>query len=152
MSDRKTHPVDPTKVKSGDLMAFTYYTRIKSTGNRGEMLVVEDLHSNMSQITITGKELVERSASADQYHEEEKVTKTHAAEILINSPNRPLTVCFDKADGSERILRGKLIKPEPLMGRSMCEDLETTDKNRARLVDHRTIHWIIVDGVKYVVK
>ena len=58
-----------------------------------------------------------------------------------------------KQDGTERTLRGKLVKPEPLLGRSMVEDLDSDDKkNRLRQVDHRTINWLVVDGVKYTVK
>jgi hypothetical protein len=153
MSDeRKTNKVDPTKVKVGDLMAFTYYVKIKKSNSNGEDLLVEDLDNGGSEIRVQGKELVTSSYSADQFAEEEKVTKTRAAEILINSPNRPLTVSFQKQDGTERVMRGRLVAPEPLLGRSMVEDLETTDKNRLRQVDHRTINWIIVDGVKYTVK
>lgn len=152
MSDRKQNPVDPRQVSPGHLMAFTYYVKVETTQHNGENLLVNDLDNNNQRININGAELVKRSYSADQYAEEEKVSKTQAAEILVNSPNRPLTVSFDKADGTERVLRGRLIKPEPLLGRSMVEDLETTDKNRVRQVDHRTIRFLIVDGVKYVVK
>lgn len=152
MSDRKQNPVDPRQVSPGHLMAFTYYVKVETTQHNGENLLVNDLDNNNQRININGAELVKRSYSADQYAEEEKVSKTQAAEILVNSPNRPLTVSFDKADGTERVLRGRLIKPEPLLGRSMVEDLETTDKNRVRQVDHRTIRFLIVDGVKYIVK
>ncbi len=151
-TERKTHKVDPAKVKKGDLMAFTYYVKIKSSNRNGEELLVEDLDNGLSEIRVQGKDLVVSSHSADQFAEEEKVTKTRAAEILINSPNRPLTVCFLKADGTERVLRGRLIAPEPLLGRSMVEDLETLDKNRLRQVDHRTIKFLVVDQVKYIVK
>lgn len=152
MTDRNTHKVDPSKVKVGDLMAFTYYVKIKKTEQSGEQLLVEDLDNGLSEIQVRGKDLIVGSRSADQFAEEEKVSKTKAAEILINSTNRPLTVSFMKADGTERILRGRLIAPEPLLGRSMVEDLETFDKNRLRQVDHRTINFLVVDGVKYVVK
>lgn len=152
MTDRTTHKVDPTKVKVGDLMAFTYYVKIKKTEQHGEQLLVEDLDNNLSEIQVRGKDLIVGSKSADQFAEEEKVSKTRAAEILINSANRPLSVSFLKADGTERILRGRLVAPEPLLGRSMVEDLETMDKNRLRQVDHRTINWITVDGTRYVVK
>jgi hypothetical protein len=49
---------------------------------------------------------------------------TRIAEILITSPNRPLTVCFTKKDGTERVLRGRWIAQEALMGRSFVEDLD----------------------------
>ena len=40
-----------------------------------------------------------------------------------------------------------------LLGRSLCEDLDLPEgRNRLREVDHRTIKYLIVDGVKYVVK
>lgn len=153
MSDRKSNAVDHGKVKKGDLMAFTYWCRVQDVRRGGDELIVADLDNNETEIRIEGKELIVRSFSADQYAEEEKVTKTQAAELLVSSPNRPLTVSFVKQDGNERVLKGRLVKPEPLLGRSMVEDLESKDaKNRLRQVDHRTINWLIVDGVKYVVK
>lgn len=147
-NDRVVHAVVPSKIKSNDLMAFVYWAKVqKSTANR---LDVKNVDSDM-EFQVHGTELMERGFSADQYAEEIKVSKTRAAELLLGSHNRPLTVCFEKADGEERTLRGRLVSAEPLLGRSMCEDLDITDKNRLRLVDHRTIRWLIVEGVRYVV-
>jgi hypothetical protein len=151
--ETKVNPVEPANVKVGDLMAFVYYTRVKNSDTRQEKLVVEDVY-NGKEFSVFGNQLISSSFSADQFSEEIKVTKTKAAEILVGSVNRPFSVSFDKADGSERVLRGKLVAPEPLLGRSMVEDLDlaASEKNRLRQVDHRTINWIIVEGVKYTVK
>ena len=149
--EKKSHKVVAAQVKPNDLMAFIYYVKVKSTTN-GDAIVVANLDDEMKEIHIQGKQLVENGLSADQNHEEVKVSKTRAAEILVSSHNRPLTVSFQKADGTERVLRGRLIQPEPLLGRSMVEDLDVTDKNRLRQVDHRTINYLIVDCIKYTVK
>ena len=148
--DRTVHKVDAKKVKSGDIMAFVYYAKIKSADfNR---LKVQSVGEDKTEFDVNGRDLIENGFSADQFFEETKVTKTKAAEILISSHNRPMTVCFEKADGGERTLRGKLVAPEPLLGRSMMEDFDIESGHRLRLVDHRTIRWLIVEGVKYVVK
>ena len=144
------HKVEASKIESGDLMAFVYYGKIKDV--KPNLLKVQSLGSSGMDFQIQGKELIENGFSADQFTEEVKVTKTKAAETLISSHNRPLTVCFEKTDGSERIMRGRLVTPEPLLGRSMVEDLDIVDGHRLRLVDHRTIKYLIVEGVKYVVK
>uniref|UniRef100_B8HYX3 Uncharacterized protein n=1 Tax=Cyanothece sp. (strain PCC 7425 / ATCC 29141) TaxID=395961 RepID=B8HYX3_CYAP4 len=149
---RKHNKVVPDNVKVNDLMAFTYYGTIKSIQKDGKQLIVSGLDSGMSDFSIEGEELITNAHSADQYTEEEKVSKTKAAEILITSVNRPFTVCFKKKDGSERILRGRLVEPEPLLGRSHVEDLDIKDGDRLRQVDHRTLIYLIVDGVKYIVK
>lgn len=152
-SERRIEKVDPAKVKKGDLLAFTYYTLVKEVQDGGKKLIVADVDNKGSEIGIQGLELVERSHSSDFFVDEEKVGKIHAAEILVGSQHRPFTVCFEKQDGSERVLRGRLIRPEPLLGRSMVEDLEEADqKKRLKQVDHRTIKFLIVDGVKYIVK
>lgn len=153
MEDRKINKVQPSKVAVNDLMAFVNYVKVKQVLNGGEELIVTDLDHNNRNIKIAGKDLVENSLSADQSEETVKVSKTEAAEILISLHNRPFTVSFEKADGKERVLRGRLIKHEALLGRSMVEDLdEPADKNRVRQVDHRTINWITVEGVRYQVK
>jgi hypothetical protein len=155
MKDRKLNNVIPSKVKANDLMAFVNYVKVKQVLAGGEELIVTDLDHNKKDIKISGKDLVANSLSADQYDATEKVTKTEAAEILITLHNRPFTVSFEKADGSERLLRGRLVKHEALLGRSMVEDLDEpadTPKGRVRQVDHRTLKFIICEGVKYLVK
>ena len=162
MKDRTINEVIPSKVKTNDLMAFVNYVKVKSVMAGGDELIVTDLDHNKRDIKIAGPALIRNSLSADQFATTEKVTKTEAAEILISLHNRPFTVCFlktdksdTKADKVERVLRGRLIKHEALLGRSMVEDLdESVDspKGRVRLVDHREIIYIIVEGIKYVVK
>lgn len=155
MTDRKINKVLANKVAVDDLMAFVNYVKVNQVLAGGEELIVTDQDHNTRKIKISGKDLVENSLSADQFTETEKVTKTEAAEILISLHNRPFTVSFEKADGKERVLRGRLIKHEALLGRSMVEDLDesaSNPKGRVRQVDHRTINYLIVEGVKYIVK
>ncbi len=155
MNDRKTHGVDVTKINKGDLMTFTYWVTVKDKlkQNNVEILRVIDVNDQLAVFEIRGKELVESGTSADQFHENQKITKTAAAQLLIESHNKPFTVSFMKQDGQERVLRGRLVKHEALLGRSMVEDLDSTDKkNRMRQVDHRTLNWIVVDGMRYEIK
>jgi hypothetical protein len=145
--------LDPRKVKNGDLMAFVNYVTVTRKSGDSLELIVKDLDHSGKEIRVTGADLIENALSADQYAEEKKVTKTEAAEILISSHNRPFTVCFVKEkDDAERVLRGRLVKHEALLGRSMVEDLDITDGHKQRLVDHRTIKFLIVDNVRYIVK
>ena len=54
--------------------------------------------------------------------------------------------------GEERTLIGYLASTEPKMGRSKVVDLEVEKgKHNLRLVDHRTINWIIFKNIKYIV-
>lgn len=153
MNDRITNKTIADKVKIGDIMALTHYVVVKNITPNKELLV-NDLYNIGSDILIRGKEIIEQAASADQFAEIIKVNKTQAAELLVHSNNRPLTVVFTKSDNTERKLRGRLIKAESLLGRSLMEDLDLPKNkdNRTRLVDHRTIKELIVDGVKYIVK
>jgi hypothetical protein len=145
-----TKNLNGKKLNKDELIAFTYYGKIKSNSNGSNICVYDVDHKR--EFFVNGKDLIESAMSADQHDEEEKIAKTKVAEILINAHNRPLSVCFEKADGTERILRGRLVASEPLLGRSKVEDLDIKDKNRIRLVDHRTLRWLILDGKKYVVK
>lgn len=143
----------PRDIQRGDLMSFTYFGFVKDHYQRsvaGTELVIEGL--NGETFAVKGDSLIEEAASADQIRKNKQVNKTEAAEILISSHNKPFTVCFTKADGRKRVLRGRLLKHEPLMGRSFVEDLEIKRGNPLRQVDHRNIIFLIVDGVKYTVK
>ncbi len=54
--------------------------------------------------------------------------------------------------GESRTLIGYLVKVEPKMGRSQVIDLQAPAERRYRLVDHRTVNWLIHKNVKYVTK
>lgn len=158
--ERKTHSTDASKVKPGDLMAIIHYIKVNTIAPNASRMNVVTLDSNTQNLDVIGKELITNALSADYYAEEVKTTMTDVAQKLVESHNRPLTVCFLKQPskpkkgekrGEERILRGRLLAHEVLLGRSHVEDLDKPVGDRVRLVDHRTIKWLIVDGVKYVV-
>jgi hypothetical protein len=137
--------------KVGDLVAVTFWTKVDRVEN-SEKLLVEDLY-NGNKFHIQGKDLINQTLSADEFDKTEKVTKTELAAKFVTLFGRPFTVCYDTQKETNRTLRGKLIEPEHLLGRSYVEDLDIPlNQHRMRQVDHRTIHWLIVDNVKYVVK
>lgn len=142
--------MDTKKLKQDDLVSFVTWAKVSHNAH-GVHLVVEDLDSG-DVLNIKGTELIERLSLCDHWEKEEKVSRTELAKILIESWNIPLKVCFIKKDGSERELRGRLVSHEHLMGRSSVEDLDVKSGHRLRQVDHRTINWLIVNGVKYVAK
>lgn len=146
--------LNPKDVRVGHVMAFVNWARVDTVGtfNGNPSLHLTNV-DNGESFRVNGTSLVEEAYSADAYSREEKVTKTQAAELLISSYGKPFTVVFEKTDGETRKLRGRLVKPEPLLGRSMVEDLDLGyDVYRLRQVDHRTISSLILDGVKYTVK
>ena len=153
MSTKAKKEVEAPKVPDhhpeGTIIAATRW--LKVTRSTKDYIHADHLEGNLkgTEMAINGRELVQVCKSADIYTSEEKVTKTRAAEILTTSYNIPFTVVFEKADGTERTLRGRLIHPEPLLGRSMVYDF---DQEGERLVDHRTIKSLTVDHVKYTVK
>lgn len=151
ISTPKAHKPKYGDIKTGDLHAFVYWGIIERK-LAGESVSVKSVDKDgPPMFNVHGRSLNESSFSADQFHETRKASKTEVAEILVKSFNMPFTVCFDKQEGEERILRGRLIAPEPLLGRSHVEDLDITDGHRIRLVDHRSLKWLIVNGIKYVV-
>lgn len=107
-------------VKENDLMAVVMYAKV--IGKQlfaGKHLFGDVQFNNVDtneDFSVQGVELVEKMFSADWFGEVKKVTKTEIAEILSNSFNVPFTVVFEKLSGETRILRGRLVKPEHLMG------------------------------------
>lgn len=154
-----SHKVKYDDIKEGDLHAFIYWGKIKRKTpgyyNKDESATTVECVDKVGLNTfgVNGLSLNEASYSADQFHEERKASMTEVAEILVRSFNIPFTVCFLKQEGEERVLRGRLIAPEPLLGRSHVEDLdiEGPPASRFRLVDHRGLKWLIVNGIKYIV-
>lgn len=93
--------------------------------------------------------LKDKTYSSSKFSKTEKVTKTRLAEILVTAGDKPFTVEYVKQNGEPRTLIGRLITPEPLMGRSLVEDF-FTDQSGLRQVDHRTIQSIIIGGTKFI--
>lgn len=144
--------IDASKIKVGDVVTITHFAKVRDIIKGGREINVVNLDLRDCDFWIRGTELVEQCMSADQFAKEIEVTRTQCVEKLMVSYNVPFTVCFDKADGSERVLRGRLIQPEAVFGRSHVEDLEVDrSQNRTRLVDHRTVKWLVVGNVKYTV-
>ena len=150
--EHRFHRIQATKVKAGDLMVFPYWGHVVEVVNEGQDLLIEGIDPGLGRFHVRGHNLIEGGTSADQFVTEEKVTKTRAAEVLVSSNNKPFTVCFTKQTGEDRVLRGRLLAAEPLLGRSHVEDLDVREGHRIRLVDHRTIKWIVVDGIKFIVR
>lgn len=160
-TERKTNPTDPSKVAPGNILAIIHYVKVADINQDASLMSVAPLNTGgkkVPNILVEGRDLVGQCLSADYFAEEIKTTMTDVAEKLVTSHNRPLTVCFTKQpgkgqeEGEERVLRGRLLSHEALLGRSYVEDMDKPENDRVRLVDHRTIKYLIVDGVKYTVK
>jgi len=147
----ETNKIVPSKIKAGDIMNIIHYFKVKQ--NNGSHIIVTDLKGKLGDMKIDGLELIESCGSADQWNKEEKCTMTAAAQMLVESYGKPFSCTFLKADGTERTLRGKLVTPEPLLGRSSVIDLDIpAGEHNLRLIDHRTVVSLTLDGVKYTVK
>jgi hypothetical protein len=153
--EREIHQPTVAGVQEGHIMAFTYWARVLSKNPYGPADIKVVNLDNGQEFRVQGDGLVTAATSADQFEQTREVSMTRAAQLLVDSKKVPFTVCFTKQDGTERVLRGRLVGTEPLLGRSYVEDLEIpfSDKGgRFRLVDHRTLRWLTVEGTKYVVK
>ena len=104
------------------------------------------------EFAVRGPDLITTFVSADAYEKEKVVSKTELAQKLVEAGHLPFTVCFIKSRGAERVLRGRLLEHENLLGRSMVHDFDVKEGHPLREVDHRTIKWLIVNGTKYTLK
>lgn len=144
-----------SKVKQDDLMALVSYVKVKKVINGGTNLDVVDVDTGL-EYSVNGKPVVEKMESANQFDKTSKLTKTGLAELLPSLINRPFTVSFIKADGSTRVLRGRLVdSKERALGYAKVKDLEADKADKSgglRQVDLRQIQYIISDGIKYELK
>jgi hypothetical protein len=128
---------------------------------------------------IMSKDLLARDAwSSDHFSQEVKTGMTELAAILTQCRDTIFTVSFKKkvdlseieanlkkinfndaksikslqkrvTEGENREITGYLTNVENDLGRSLVIDLNVQGKSQFRLVDHRTINWIIFKNVKY---
>jgi hypothetical protein len=137
--------------KVGDLVAVVRFCKVSTVSPKGDGVTVKDIDDGL-EFDINGQDMLKSLKSASEFSKQEKKSLTELATIVSQAFNKPITVCFDKADGSERTMIGRITSAEPLLGRSYMEDSEITTGHRLRQVDHRTVKWAIVDGVKYSLK
>lgn len=159
----------------GDHLSETQYYTVKRVNEKSVTLINK---SGDEMNVATG--IVERDMfSAEQYVEEQKVTKTELAEILKGAGDTVFTVNFNKQakptdvyeflndstkttgdfkkdveaamKGEERTLVGHQVSADYQAGRSLVFDIttEVDAQTRLRQVDHRSINWIILKNVRY---
>jgi len=149
-----------SKLSKGDFLGRVSFMQVQggSTRHGGFEVANEDGFQ-----WAIGSNIIKEECYSTQFSDTVKTPKTGIAEILINANDAIIQVCFDKADGSERVLTGYVIGAEVVLGRTIAIDIEKPKKirkgkdgkefdERQRLVDHRTLKWLIYKNVKYFVK
>lgn len=136
-------------MKKDEIIRIVHYAKVLD--DKG---ICEDLVRGF-KFQVDGKELIDSFDNADEAKKTEQVSRTVLVEKLENSSGNVFTVNFTKQDNSERTLRGYLVTKETGFGRSQCVDLDLPANDsgkRLRQVDHRTLNWIIIGGVKFETK
>lgn len=142
--------LDLKKLKVGEKISYTDYFTVNDITK--DSISVLDKESRA--IYITGKKLIEsKFYSNSQFNKTMKIGKNELAQKLLNTGDKIFTVCFTKANNEKRILIGHFHSAEPFLGRTNVIDLEvaSTDKTKGhRLIDNRTIQWLVTDNIKYI--
>lgn len=175
--DNKRKRTDFETLKVGDRLSETQYYEVVSTesdrmkvkNERGfeftvSKAIVEEGMFNASQYTSTKK--ISRTAMVDILEStggaiftvnfDKKPTDESVLEVLksftladFQDPARLAHISEKIARGENRTLTGYMISSEPKMGRSKVIDLAQAPPANSRLVDHRTLNWLIFKGTKY---
>ena len=164
---------DTTKLAVGNWFSTTAF--FKTYEQDGDQVMTK---SEGKEIAVSMDILTHEMDSAEVYAKEEKLALTKVVKLLKEAHSTVFTVCFTcKVDekavqdklkgltaaqfkdaktvakeiltGRESTVVGRLSKTEGNLGRSLVVGLEGF-RNYAQ-VDHRTIKWIIIKNVKYIV-
>lgn len=171
---KKDEPLwDPKKLAAGNWFSTTMYLDVKST--EGDLVMAE---SNNQMIAIDNSIVEQEMYCANIFGSEEKLPLTKVVKVLKDAHSTAFTVCFNaKVDekavqqrleslkesdfkdkkalakkllvGAEKTVVGRLTKTEAKLGRSLVIGLPD---NNFVSVDHRSIQYIILKNVKYVVQ
>mmetsp|Transcript_3863 Transcript_3863/g.4503 ORF Transcript_3863/g.4503 Transcript_3863/m.4503 type:complete len:234 (-) Transcript_3863:103-804(-) len=165
---------DTSKLVVGNWFSGTrYYQAVEA---KGEQILCRSQGTN---IDISKDVLEYEMHNSAVFSEVQKISLTQVATLLADANSKCFTVCFTtKVDdkmvaeklkdvkaklnaaqarqlakevlvGKETELIGRLSRSEGKLGRSLVIDLPSQGY---RQVDHRTLRWLIVEGVKYTVK
>lgn len=139
-------------IKVGDIMCDLHYFKVKTKND--QVITFEDVTTGQEwgMPTASIDENLDSVWSADAVEKDETLCRTSVINKLMEAGIRPFTVEYVKLNGDNRKIRGRFIKSEPLLGRSVVVDLDKVngdDDTAIRQIDHRTIKSLILDGVKY---
>jgi len=139
------------------------------------MLTIENSNGNSWQI---GADIAALEFSiASQFEDEEKVSRTRMIEIMLEHPRTAMTINFNKKpkveDVAKALQEGKtgtakdwkaLVKEQlegaerTMLGYHVCSfdehrrlRFQDAEAKGQRLVDPRTLNWLVVDRVKYTI-
>jgi len=151
--------LDLDTVKVGDMLQMSYWgiVRDKQTRQGETSLQMEPVTPGISgEFFVNGSELVKQAGSAD-YFDPESVVKCNQGELVnyfLIVASLPVTVCFTKQNGNQRVLRGRVISASGPLGQSLVEDLDLpiSMRSRIRTVIHRQINWFVANGLRYELK
>lgn len=139
-----------SKVMDGEFLSWTTYVKVLNA-DPNQLTVVN--MENGQEFSIRGKELIESMNSAAQFEETRKCSKHELVIALQNAKDKVFTASFTKQNGEERVLTGHLISFDGMLGRTQVRDLEipSSDPTKGlRLIDNRSLSWLVLDGVKYI--
>jgi hypothetical protein len=169
-----TQRCDFRKVKVGNVFSRHSFGTVIAI--RGDMLQLRN--SEGYEWTIDANILIQEFSFAEQYDEEEKVSRTRIIEVLTENPGTAMTVCFMKkakpGDVAKELAAGQGSLTQRAWNTKVKDLMEgeervmvgqhhgTWDEHRRlhfneatkgnRLVDPRTIRWLICRRTKYTVK
>ena len=136
-------------IQEGEYLSCTEYFKVISKDDNS----IKVQNQSGEELTITGSSYIESYHSAGQFYSTVKASKHEMISKLHDAKDKIFTVCFEKANGEERILVGHLISVEAHLGRTKVIDVEVplNDPSKGiRLIDNRTILWIVLDCKKYI--
>lgn len=169
-----TKRCDAKKVKVGDVFSrHSFGTVIYKQGDRLGLR-----NSDGYEWTIDSNILEQEFSFAEQFDSEEQVSRTRIIELLTENPRTAMTVCFNKKPDPKAIAKELSTGQGELSARAWNKKVSdlvageervmvghhfgvfdehrrlhfTESTKGGRLVDPRTINWLIVCRVKYTVK
>ena len=176
-----TKRCDAKKIKIGDVYSRHSFGKVTAFGQdmRGNTMV-EITNSNGAPWTISPQIMELEFSFADQVESEETVSRTRLIEIMMDNPRTAMTIHFNKKPNAKNIAKelrsGKaadesvkgfdarvkaLLQGEErvMIGYHNCSldehrrlrFNEAAEKVQQRLVDLRTLNWVVVNQTRYVV-
>ncbi len=147
-------------IKVNDFVQLTHNCIVQS------IVEIEDGRSTINvknvdlgtEFSITGDKLIDEVLSANDVLKEERVSQNEVIDKLVESNGKILSANFDKKDGNNRTIYGIFFSLDMRRGYSNVIDLEKPRvigngyDNRLKKVNHNTLHWVIIEGVRWVTK